>query len=122
MTAISPSSNHPRLQPELFRPALQYPSYPYAGMLACTAERCPEHVAVVFKDVNLTYRELDALVNSFAQSFARTGNRQGPDGVLIHDQPARICDKLVRYCPRWGCCQPDEPRVQGARSRLPVEQ
>jgi long-chain acyl-CoA synthetase len=38
-------------------------------MLARTAERYPEHVAVVFKDINLTYRELDALVNSFANAL-----------------------------------------------------
>ena len=83
MTAISPSSNHPRLQPELFRPALQYPSYPYAGMLARTAERCPEHVAVVFKDVNLTYRELDALVNSFANALLELGIGKGQTVCLF---------------------------------------
>ena len=33
MTNISQSSTFPHLQPELFRPSLQYPSYPYAEML-----------------------------------------------------------------------------------------
>ena len=83
MTAISPSSNHPRLQPELFRPALQYPSYPYAGMLARTAERYTEHVAVMFKDVNLTYRELDALVNSFANALLDLGIGKGQTVCLF---------------------------------------
>src|SRR6266853_2349876 len=77
MTATSTSSNQPHLLAELFRPALQYPSYPYAEMLTRTAERYPEHVAVVFKDVNLTYRELDALVNSFANALLDLGIRKG---------------------------------------------
>jgi long-chain acyl-CoA synthetase len=77
MTATSTSSNQPHLLAELFRPALQYPSYPYAEMLARTAERYPEHVAVVFKDVNLTYRELDALVNSFANALLDLGIGKG---------------------------------------------
>ena len=83
MTAISPSSNHPRLQPELFRPALQYPSYPYAGLLARTAEQYPEHVAIMFKDVNLTYRELDALVNSFANALLDLGIGKGQTVCLF---------------------------------------
>src|SRR5438094_10024433 len=83
MTATSSSSNNLRLHAELFRPALQYPSYPYAGMLARTAERCPEHVALVFKDVNLTYRELDALVNSFANALLELGIGKGQTVCLF---------------------------------------
>src|SRR5256885_1345128 len=83
MTATSSSINNLRLHTELFRPALQYPSYPYAEMLARTAERCPEHVAVVFKDVNLTYRELDALVNSFANALLDLGIGKGQTVCLF---------------------------------------
>jgi long-chain acyl-CoA synthetase len=83
MTATSTSSNQPHLHAELFRPALQYPSYPYAGMLARTAERYPEHVAIVFKDVNLTYRELDALVNSFANALLDLGIGKGQTVCLF---------------------------------------
>src|SRR5215471_5657607 len=77
------STSQPRLQMELFRPSLQYPSYPYAEMLTRTAERYPEHVAVVFKDVNLTYRELDALVNSFANALLDLGIRRGQTVCLF---------------------------------------
>src|SRR5215471_3412721 len=77
------STSQPRLQPELFRPALQYPSYPYAEMLARTAERYPEHVAVVFNDVNLTYRELDALVNAFAHALLELGVSRGQTVCLL---------------------------------------
>src|SRR6266853_6261574 len=83
MTATSTSSNQPHLLAELFRPALQYPSYPYAEMLARTAERYPEHVAVVFKDVHLTYRELDALVNSFANALLDLGIGKGQTVCLF---------------------------------------
>ncbi len=75
--------NHPYLRPELFRPALRYPSYPYAEMLARTAERYPEQVAVVFNNVNLTYRELDALVNSFANALLDLGIRKGQTVCLF---------------------------------------
>src|SRR5438270_9687579 len=82
-TSISQSSSRPGLQPELFRPPLQYPCYPYAGMLTRTAERYPEHVAVVFNDVNLTYRELEALVNAFAHALLDLGISQGQTVCLL---------------------------------------
>jgi hypothetical protein len=41
------------VQLELFRPSLTYPVHPYDEMLTRTAERYPEHVAVVSKEVNL---------------------------------------------------------------------
>ncbi|HCI78745.1 MAG TPA: hypothetical protein DHW02_03555 [Ktedonobacter sp.] len=68
---------------ELFRPSLQYPSYPYAEMLARTSERYPEQVSLIFKDVNLTYRELDALVNSFANALLDIGIRKGQRVCLL---------------------------------------
>ena len=77
MSDTSTPGNRPHLQMELFRPALQYPSYRYAEMLTRTAERYPEHTAVVFKDANMTYRELDALVNAFANALLDLGIRRG---------------------------------------------
>jgi acyl-CoA synthetase (AMP-forming)/AMP-acid ligase II len=79
MTAMSTfmSTDHPHLQPELFRPALQYPSHPYAELLTRTARRYPEQEAVLFKDVNLTYRELDALANALANALLDLGIGKG---------------------------------------------
>jgi long-chain acyl-CoA synthetase len=68
---------------ELFRPALNYPIYPYAEMLVRTAERYPENVAVVSKEVNLTYRELDALTNSFANALLEQGVSKGQTVCLF---------------------------------------
>jgi acyl-CoA synthetase (AMP-forming)/AMP-acid ligase II len=79
----SQSSTSPHLQAELFRPSLQYPAYSYAEMLTQTAARYPEHVAVVFNDVNLTYRELEALVNAFARGLLELGIDRGQTVCLL---------------------------------------
>ena len=70
------SINRPHLQAELFRPSLVYPSHPYSELLTRTAQRFPEHEAVIFRDVNLSYRELEALVNAFANALLDVGIRK----------------------------------------------
>ena len=79
----SQAGTSPHLQAELFRPSLQYPAYPYAAMLTQAAARYPEHVAVVFNDVNLTYRELEALVNAFARALLDLGISRGQTVCLL---------------------------------------
>jgi long-chain acyl-CoA synthetase len=76
-------NNQARLPLELFRPALPYPSCAYADMLARTAARCAERVAVVCQEVNLTYRELDALVNACANALLEQGIRKGETVALL---------------------------------------
>src|SRR5260370_31620912 len=85
MTDTSPSilTNRSHMQTELFRPSLQYPSGPYAEILSRTAERFPENEAVISRDVNLTYRELDALVNAFANALLDMGIRKGDRVCLL---------------------------------------
>ena len=72
MADLSPFHNM-----ELFRPSLQYPAYPYAEMLERTAERYPEQEAIIFHEINLTYRELNALVHSLANALLDLGIEQG---------------------------------------------
>lgn len=72
-----------QLQMELFRPALHYPSHPYAEMLTQTAERYPEQIALICKDVNLTYRELNALVNACARALLSLGIQHGQTVCLL---------------------------------------
>ncbi len=103
--STSMSINQPSVQTELFRPSLNYPTYPYAEMLTRTAERYPENEAVLFsapirlandasassfaqarreeKEVNLSYRELDALVNAFANALLDLGIRKGQKVCLF---------------------------------------
>jgi long-chain acyl-CoA synthetase len=89
-----PSSSAPTVRPfvstELFRPSLQYPTYPYAEMLARTAERYPEQAALVFREAYLTYRELDALVNILGNALLDLGIRRGQ----------RVC-LFMTNCPEY---------------------
>ncbi len=77
-------------RPDLFRPALHYPEMPYDRMLTEGAGRAPDEVALVFRDVSLTYRELEALTNRLARALARLGVRRGD----------RVC-LLTTNCPEY---------------------
>ncbi len=79
----STSMRRSSVQSELFRPPLQYPSHPYGELLSRTAERFPEQEALIFKDINLTYRELDALVNAFANALLELGVGKGQKVCLF---------------------------------------
>jgi non-ribosomal peptide synthetase component E (peptide arylation enzyme) len=105
----SPASTSPHLQAELFRPSLRYPAYPYGAMLTQTAARYPEHVALVFNDVNLTYRELEALVNAFAHALRDLGIKRGQMVCLLMTNRAE-------YVISWFAI------VQRARDRLSTQQ
>jgi acyl-CoA synthetase (AMP-forming)/AMP-acid ligase II len=100
-TSSSVFRNRLHIQAELFRPSLQYSSHSYAEILSKTAERYPENEAIIFsslirpardnelkkigdeKDVNLTYRELDALVNACANALLDLGIRKGDRVCLL---------------------------------------
>ncbi len=71
------------VQTELFRPSLQYPSHPYDEILTRTAERFPEHAGVIFQNINLSYRELNALVDSFANALLDLGIQKGQKVCLL---------------------------------------
>ena len=75
---------------EFFRPPLDYPRIPYDQMLSHGAARHPENVAVVFRDVSLTYRELEALTNRFAHALLALGVAKGD----------RVC-VLAPNCPEY---------------------
>src|SRR5581483_5659593 len=77
------SASRPFVSTALFRPALQYPEHPYAEMLARTAQHHPEQIALVFEQTRLTYRELNALVNSLANALLDLGIRQGQTVCLF---------------------------------------
>ena len=70
-------------RPEFFRPPLAYPNIAYGQMLAHAAERWPENVAVVFRGVSLTYRELEALTRRFAHALRALGIRHGDKVCLL---------------------------------------
>jgi long-chain acyl-CoA synthetase len=70
-------------QPELLRPPLDYPRIPYDRLLTETAQRSPENEAVVFRDVSLTYRELEASTNRFARALRALGVGKGDHVCLL---------------------------------------
>lgn len=45
----------------------------FGQMLQETAERCPEHLAIIFQDKKYTYREFQRAVDSFAQALIDLG-------------------------------------------------
>src|SRR5206468_12097409 len=59
-------------------------------MLSHGAARHPENVAVIFRDVSLTYRELEALTNRFARALTALGVSRGD----------RVC-LLTPNCPEY---------------------
>jgi long-chain acyl-CoA synthetase len=79
MSNIPPSTqpDRPHPQMDLFRPSLTYPVHPYDEILSHAAQRFPEQTALLFNHVNLSYRELDALVNTFANALLHLGIRKG---------------------------------------------
>jgi acyl-CoA synthetase (AMP-forming)/AMP-acid ligase II len=70
-------------QPELFRPRLTYPDMPYGEMLDRPAALYPDRTAVVFRDTSLTFRELDGVVNAFANALRALGIRRGDRVALF---------------------------------------
>ncbi|HZR43014.1 MAG TPA: long-chain-fatty-acid--CoA ligase [Ktedonobacteraceae bacterium] len=68
---------------DLFRPSLSYPSYQYDEMLTQAAQHFPENEALIFPNVNLTYREMDALVNALSNALLDLGLRKGQPVCLF---------------------------------------
>ncbi|MDB5078493.1 MAG: 4-coumarate--CoA ligase family protein [Chloroflexi bacterium] len=79
-TNVAPGRVHSQF--EFVRPPINYPVHPYDELLTQSAQRFPENTALVFKDISLTYRELEALTNSFANALLGLGIKQG-DRVCI---------------------------------------
>lgn len=70
-------------QPEFFRPSLDYPHIPYDKILTHGATNYPENVAIVYRDNNITFRELEALTNRFANALLSLGIKQGDKVCLL---------------------------------------
>jgi long-chain acyl-CoA synthetase len=63
--------------PELFRPPVDFPDVPYDHLLRMAAERNPDHSAIIYHDLNLTYREVVSMVNCIANGLHELGIRKG---------------------------------------------
>ncbi len=63
--------------PELFRPPVAFPDTPYDHLLRSAAERTPDRPAIIYHDLQLTYREVVAMVNCIANGLHDLGLRKG---------------------------------------------
>src|SRR5688572_4856539 len=79
----SPMTTPSLSQSELVRPSLDYPRLPYDRGLTQAAARWPENTAIVFKDISLTFRELEALANRFAHALRGLGIGRGDHVCLL---------------------------------------
>ncbi len=70
-------------QLELVRPALDYPVQLYDELLTNAAQRFPENTAIVFKDIKLTYREVESLTNTLANALLGLGVKPGQKVCLF---------------------------------------
>jgi len=71
-----------RLGP-FYRAAIDIPEIPFSEMLWESAQRFPEKIAVIYQGQKISFRELDGLVNSFANALANLGVKKG-DRVALY--------------------------------------
>ena len=62
---------------------LTYPDIPIYEILDQTAERVPNRIALIFRGLELTYKEFKELSERFATALAKLGVKKG-DRVAIH--------------------------------------
>ena len=68
--------------PEGVRKHIDFPEVPLHGLLEGTAEKFPEHTAIVYFNKTMTYRELNDLSDRFATALDDLGVKKG-DKVAI---------------------------------------
>src|SRR5512136_865299 len=61
---------------------LQYQSVPLFQLLRKTAKENPKKIAIAYRDIDITYSELDSLSDKFASALASMGVRKS-DRVAI---------------------------------------
>jgi len=63
--------------PELFRPPVDFPDITYDHLLRQAAERNSDRLAIVYRNISLTYREVVSMVNCIANGLYDLGLRKG---------------------------------------------
>ena len=84
-----------------------------AGILARNAQNRPDHLAFVYNDNRLNYRELNHSVNQLANAFIRLGLKKGDKVSTL------LPNSLELYESYWACaktglvCLPNSPLLRG---------
>ncbi|MEK7293591.1 MAG: AMP-binding protein, partial [Nitrospirota bacterium] len=72
-------------------PTLSYPEEPLPHLLARSAARFPDRPAILFYGRVIQYRELDGMVNRFAQALLRMGIGKGSVvGIMLPNLPQTV--------------------------------
>lgn len=90
-------------------PTLDYPPIPTHQLLSDTAARFPDNTALIFYDNQLTYRQLNALVDRFAAGLQQLGINKG-DRVAVY--MANCPQSVIAYYAIWrigGIVVPSNP-------------
>lgn len=64
-------------------PTVQYEQITMSEVLARTARKYPDKTALIFLDVKITYRQLDEMVNSFANALIDMGVKPGDKVAML---------------------------------------
>ena len=73
----------PKNWPEWVPETIEYPKVPVFALLDETAERYPDHTAIIFQDNRLTYSELKEQVDRFATAVQKMGVAKGDRVALF---------------------------------------
>ncbi|MCW4036730.1 MAG: long-chain fatty acid--CoA ligase [Candidatus Bathyarchaeota archaeon] len=73
----------PKNWPEWVPETIEYPKVPVFSLLDETAEKYPDHTAIIFQDNRLTYRELKEQVDRFATALQKMGVAKGDRVALF---------------------------------------
>ncbi len=76
-------SQRPKNWPEWVPHTIDYPKVPVFAMLDETAEKYPDHIAIIFQDNRLTYSELKEHVDRFATALQKIGVAKGDRVALF---------------------------------------
>jgi non-ribosomal peptide synthetase component F len=85
-------------------------------------ENTPDHLAVIFKDKNLTYRELNELSNQLARTLRGRGIR--PDqmvGLMVNDNCIEMIIGMISILKAGGAFLPIDPDFPKDRIEYMIE-
>ena len=63
--------------------SIEYPEVPLYDLLRATAEKYPNHTALIFQDNKISYKELDVLSDKFATALSDMGVKRGDRVALF---------------------------------------
>lgn len=107
--------------PPFFRPPLHYPDYPFHGLLRTSFERCPDRVALVDGEKELTFRELEGLSNACAHALKEAGISPGDRVALFLTNSAEFEIAIFGGSKAGAIITPVNPSFKEAETRYQLQ-